>query len=106
MQAARMRDQQQAFTLLCDQPAISGMANIQIRCDQKANFNLFRATLPVQTICQLNAVLADPLQATAVAKAKVCLITIMFCLELNVIFGDGSIRRRFDCSDLAVRYRH
>ena len=27
-------------------------------------------------------------------------------IELNVIFGDGSIRRRFDCSDLAVRYRH
>ncbi len=26
--------------------------------------------------------------------------------ELTDIFGDGVIRRRFDCSDLAVRYRH
>ena len=27
-------------------------------------------------------------------------------LELADIFGDGVIGRRFDCSDLAVRYRH
>ena len=27
-------------------------------------------------------------------------------LELTDIFGDGGIRRRFDCSGLAVRCRH
>ena len=27
-------------------------------------------------------------------------------MELTDIFGDGGIRRRLDCSDLAVRCRH